>query len=202
MRRRPRRAPPIVAFSGPSGVGKTALLERLVAELVRRGLAVAALKHSGHPHAFDVPGKDSDRLRRAGAVAVAVQGPAQLAWFGPPIRGGARAMVRLLPPADVVLAEGFKAERLPRVEVHRREVSLAFLCAEDRRVMAVVGDEAPPRPMPLFAADDVAGLADFLCERFGLGKRAGPAAAPRRGSGDPPGRRATAARPRVRPQRR
>jgi molybdopterin-guanine dinucleotide biosynthesis protein B len=175
---------PIVAFSGPSGAGKTTLLERLVAELVRRGLAVSALKHSGHPHPFDVPGKDSDRLRRAGAQAVAVQGSRQLAWFGPPFPGGARALARLLPPADVVVAEGFKSERLPRVEVHRREAGRAFLCARDRSVIAVVTDEAPPRRLPAFAPGEVERLADFLVERFRLG-RGGRRAAAARGGEDP-----------------
>jgi molybdopterin-guanine dinucleotide biosynthesis protein B len=153
---------PLVAFSGASGSGKTTLLERLVPALARRGIRVGALKHSGHPHSFDVPGKDSDRLRRAGAVAVAVQGPAQLAWFGPPARGGARALARLLPPCDLVLAEGFKSERLPRVEVHRRAAGGPFLCARDRSVIAVVSDEPPPARRPSFAPDDVEGLADFL----------------------------------------
>ena len=172
MAARRRRVTPLVAFSGPSGAGKTTLLERLVAELVRRGLAVAALKHSGHRHAFDVPGKDTDRLRRAGARAVAVQGPGQLAWFGPPRAGGARGLARLLPPADVVVAEGFKSERLPRVEVHRRAVSPAFLCARDRSVIAVVTDEPPPRGLPAFAPEEVERLADFLVERLRLGRGA------------------------------
>jgi len=157
---------PVVAFSGPSGAGKTTLLVRLVAELVRRGLAVGALKHSGHPHSFDVPGKDSDRLRRAGARGVAVQGPSQLAWFGPARPGGARALARLLPRVDLVVAEGFKSERLPRVAGHRRAAGRAFLCARDPSVVAVVTDEPPPRPLPAFAPAEVGRLADFLVERF------------------------------------
>jgi molybdopterin-guanine dinucleotide biosynthesis adapter protein len=175
-----RRLTPIVAFSGRSGAGKTTLLERLLPALARRGIRVGALKHSGHPHAFDVPGKDSDRLRRAGAVAVAVQGPSQLAWFGPPLRGGARALARRLPPCDLVLAEGFTSERLPRVEVHRRAVGGPFLCARDRGVFAVVSDEPPPRRLPTFHPDDVEGVADLLAER--LRRRARRRAAPRRSS--------------------
>jgi hypothetical protein len=62
---------PVVAFSGPSGAGKTTLLVALLRELRRRGLRVAAIKHSGHPHGFDVPGKDSDLLLRAGAEVAA-----------------------------------------------------------------------------------------------------------------------------------
>ena len=163
-----RSAPPVVAFSGPSGAGKTTLLVALVRELLGRGLRVAAIKHSGHPHGFDVPGKDSDLLLRAGALAVAVQGPSQLAVFGAPRRGGVRALVRLLPPVDLVLVEGWKLERLPRVEVHRRAVSREFACARTRGFLAVVSDEPPPRSLPTFAPGEVGALADFLCTRLGL----------------------------------
>jgi molybdopterin-guanine dinucleotide biosynthesis protein B len=137
--------------------------------LVARGLRVGVVKHAGHPHRFDVPGKDTEAFRRAGALAAAITGPVETAWFGPPVRG-ARALARLLPPVDLVLAEGFKGERLPRVEVHRRRVSRRFLCATDRGVFAVVSDEPPPRPVATFGADDAGPLAALLAAR--LGRRA------------------------------
>lgn len=168
--RRRRRLTPIVAFSGPSGVGKTRLLRRLVAELARRGLAVGYLKHTGHDHPLDRRGKDTEVIRRAGAVAAAIEGPLGMAFFGPP-RGSARVLAALMPPADLILAEGWKREPLPRVEVHRRGVSPEFLCARDPRVIAVVTDEPPPRDLPIFGADDVAALADLLCARLRLKAR-------------------------------
>jgi molybdopterin-guanine dinucleotide biosynthesis protein MobB len=163
------RRPPIVAISGPSGAGKTRLLARLIPALARRGVAVAVVKHTRHDHPFDVPGKDTDVFRRAGAVAAAIESPGAMAWFGPPA-GGLRALVRTLPPVDLVLAEGFRDAPVQRVEVHRRTVSRAFLCAADRRVFAIVTDEAPPRPLPAFGADDADPLAGLLCTRLGLGR--------------------------------
>jgi molybdopterin-guanine dinucleotide biosynthesis protein B len=174
-----RRPVPVVAFSGPSGSGKTTLLVRLVRVLAASGIRVAAIKHSGHPHGFDVPGKDSDLLLRAGALAVAVQGPAQLALFGPPRRGGARALARLLPAADLVLVEGWRSDRLPRIEVHRRSVDRAFLCSGGRGFIAVVSDEPPPGKLPVFAPGEVDRLAGFLRARFRLRRRS---AVPRRAS--------------------
>ena len=61
---------------GPSGVGKTRLLVRLIPALARRRVRVAVLKHTRHAHPFDRPGKDTEVLRRAGAVAAAIEGPA------------------------------------------------------------------------------------------------------------------------------
>lgn len=165
-----RRVAPIVAISGPSGVGKTRLIARLLPCLAELGLRVGVVKHSGHHHGFDVPGKDTEVLRRAGAVAAAISGPRETAWFGPPV-AGARALARLLPQVDLVLAEGFKTERLRRIEVHRRSVSARFLCAGDPAVMAVVTDEPPPRPVPTFTAADAGALAHFMVERLRLRRR-------------------------------
>jgi molybdopterin-guanine dinucleotide biosynthesis protein B len=155
------RPPRILAFSGPSGSGKTRLLVRLLPALRARGLAVCALKHTGHAHPLDGRGKDTERLRRAGALAAAIEGPSGMALFGPPA-GGPRALARLLPPCDLVVAEGFRSAALPRVEVHRRSVSPEFLCARDRRVVAVVTDEPPPRRLPAFRPGQVEALADFV----------------------------------------
>jgi len=154
-----------VAVSGPSGVGKTRLITRLIRLLRRRGFSVAVLKHTSHRHAFDQPGKDTDLFRRAGAVAALIQGPDGLALFAPPM-DGARALAGLLPPCDLVLAEGWREAPLPRLEVHRRAVSPTFLCSTDRRVFAVVSDAPPPRPVPAFDAKRLGPLADLLVARF------------------------------------
>jgi molybdopterin-guanine dinucleotide biosynthesis protein B len=177
-----KRLTPIVAVSGPSGAGKTRLLSRLIPALAARGVAVGIVKHTGHAHPFDRPGKDTEVLRRAGAVGAAIQGPDAMALFGPP-RAGARALAALLPPCDLVLAEGWRAEPLPRLEVHRRKVSRDFLCATDRRVLAVVGDEPPPRRLPWFEPDAVDAVADLLVAWLTRRRprRARPTRATRRG---------------------
>jgi len=173
---------PVLAFSGASGSGKTTLLVKLLPALLARGLSVAALKASGHRHAFDRPRKDSARLRAAGALAVALSGEDEVAYFGPPA-ASLRELLALLPPADLVVAEGFKGVALPRVEVHREVVERTFLCARDRRVIAVVSDVAPPRALPWFRVRQVEALADFVAafarsgsapSRRALGGRAAP----------------------------
>jgi molybdopterin-guanine dinucleotide biosynthesis protein MobB len=169
------KEPPVVAVSGYSGSGKTRLLARLIPALARRGVATAVVKHTRHPHAFDRPGKDTEVLRRAGAAAAAIDGPGGMAFFGPPA-GGLRALLAFLPPVDLVLAEGWKDARVPRIEVHRRSVARTFLCADDPRVFAVVTDEPPPRRLPAFEHGDVDALAALVCARFGVGRPARPRA--------------------------
>jgi len=177
--------PPVVAVSGPSGSGKTRLLKALIPALALRGVAVALLKHTSHRHPFDQPGKDTEVLRRAGAVAALIQGPDALALHAPP--RDLDGLLALLPPCDLVLAEGWRGAPLARVEVHRRCISDGFLCATDRRVFAVVSDVRPPRDLPWLRASQAEALADLLVEAFGLrGRRQRPArtarvARPRRG---------------------
>jgi molybdopterin-guanine dinucleotide biosynthesis adapter protein len=175
-------SPPVVAVSGVSGSGKTRLLARLIPALARRGVSTAVVKHTRHPHAFDRRGKDTDVLRRAGAAAAAIDGPGGMAFFGPPA-GGLRALLSFLPRVDLVLAEGWKQAPLPRIEVHRRRIARAFLCAGDPRVFAVVTDEPPPRSIPTFGHGQIAALADLVCRRFRLGSPG------RRGSGNRQGPR-------------
>src|SRR5690625_3941517 len=63
---------PILAIVGHSGSGKTSLLEQLLPILTSRGLRVGLIKHAHQGFEMDQPGKDSYRLRSAGARQVMV----------------------------------------------------------------------------------------------------------------------------------
>lgn len=67
-----RPAPLVVCLAGLSNSGKTCLAERLVPILAARGLRVGYLKANAHRIDLDREGKDTDRLRRAGAKSVAI----------------------------------------------------------------------------------------------------------------------------------
>src|SRR2546427_449321 len=68
----PSPLPPILCFVGRSNSGKTTLIERLIPVLVREGYRIATIKHAGHGFDLDTEGKDSWRLKRAGAKTVIV----------------------------------------------------------------------------------------------------------------------------------
>lgn len=117
----PRFSLGVIGIVGSSGVGKTTLLERLLPALEARGVAVGAAKHASHGFLADRPGKDSHRLYEAGARAVALISTEQVAVFRrlagslarPPAL--ADALAALPPSLDLVLAEGFAWEPIPRV---------------------------------------------------------------------------------------
>lgn len=58
---------PILGFAAYSGTGKTTLLEALLPRLTQAGLRIGMLKHAHHNFDVDKEGKDSFRLRKAGA---------------------------------------------------------------------------------------------------------------------------------------
>ena len=70
---------PMISVVGKSDTGKTTLLEKLVAELKRRGYRVATVKHDTHGFDIDQPGKDSWRHAQAGSDVVVISGPDRLA---------------------------------------------------------------------------------------------------------------------------
>ncbi len=75
------KSPAILEVIGYSGSGKTTLIEKLIPALRKRGIRLAVIKYTSHHHEFDKPGKDSYRLRRAGAEAVVVSSPKIVAMF-------------------------------------------------------------------------------------------------------------------------
>ena len=107
---------PVLAVCGFSGSGKTTLLEAVIPVLAGRGLAVGIVKHDAHGFTIDRPGKDSDRLFRAGA-GVCLRGPEEVAWrlHPGPGTGLERSVDRLLASCDLVLVEGHKDTPLPKV---------------------------------------------------------------------------------------
>ena len=104
---------PILGVCGWSGSGKTTLLERIVPTLVEKGLSVIVVKHDAHGIDVGRPGKDSDRLYRAGAD-VLLQGPEQgflrmhPAWAS----DLTTTLTQLSTQYDLVLVEGHKSTPL------------------------------------------------------------------------------------------
>jgi molybdopterin-guanine dinucleotide biosynthesis protein B len=171
-----------IGFVGQSGSGKTTLIERLIPLMAQRGLTVSALKHAHQGFDLDRPGKDSFRLRAAGAAQVMIAAPQRWALMTE-LRGQAAGFDQLLAelaPCDLVLVEGFRSDgSIPRIEV--RGPSFALRASEglpsvapsgakegDPNLIAVVCDDPVDRALPRFARDDVAAIAVFIVEHLGI----------------------------------
>ncbi len=157
---------PIVSFVGKSGVGKTTVMEQVVRELTRRGLRVGVVKHHAHTTPIDGSGKDSWRFAEAGARAVVVSSPAELARFERVDHElKLDEIARRMGEVDLILTEGFKRESAPKIEVSRREHG-TDLVASAEELVAVVSDHPIALDVPRFDLDDVNGIVNFIVQRF------------------------------------
>lgn len=169
---------PVISVIGRKNSGKTTLVVALAAELKRRGLRVASLKHSHHNFDIDVPGKDSWRHFHEGEVeAVLLTSPARTALVMRAERADedpAALIDRFLAGGgyDLVLVEAFKQAAFPKIEIHRSSVHAAPLYEPGSdagsRYVAMVTDVpdaiiAPFAVVPLEAGGGhVARLADII----------------------------------------
>jgi molybdopterin-guanine dinucleotide biosynthesis protein B len=155
----------IIGVTGWKNAGKTTLVERLVAELVRRGLKVATVKHAHHAADIDRPNTDSFRHRAAGATEVALVTGQRYAIMREQAEPTLAEVLARMAPADVVLVEGFKRAPHPKIEV--RAADSLPMDAGLHNIVAIAADRRPTDGnLPWFARDDLAGLADFVVARL------------------------------------
>ena len=69
-----------------------------------------------------------------------------------------------------MLVEGYKAEPIPKVEVHRRDAKTPLLYLEDSDVVAVATDEPLDTRLPQFELGDAEGVARFIIQHLGLNR--------------------------------
>ena len=162
-----RSKTPVLGIAGWKNSGKTTLAVKLIEELTRRGFAVSSLKHAHHAFQIDAGDTDSARHRRAGAGQVAIVSPER--WAVVTELGGASeptldAMLALLEPCDLVIVEGFKRARIPKIEARRIAGAHGDpLSPGDANIIAIAADHAVPgASVPVYALDDIAGLADLV----------------------------------------
>ncbi len=156
----------IIGLAGWSGSGKTSLITRVIPVLVRRGLTVATIKHAHHEFDIDRPGKDSWLHREAGASEVAVVSSRRWALIhelrGEPEPPLAEILAKLS-PVDLVIVEGFKRHKLPKLEVYRAGLGKPLLYPDDDCIVAIATDAPLPQaPLPVLMLDDVESVANVL----------------------------------------
>jgi len=159
---------PLVCFVGPSNVGKTTLVSKVIAHLSAQGLKVGALKHASHAFQMDRPGKDTHHFRRSGAYAIGIASSTERALITTTDHPASLAELAATLPAglDFIVVEGYKSEGAPTVEVHRGD---ATLMTGGDALLAVVTDGLPDAPdVPRFGHDDVPALCALLRAQAGL----------------------------------
>jgi molybdopterin-guanine dinucleotide biosynthesis protein B len=161
--------PPVVAVVGHSGSGKTTFLEKLIPELTRRGLKVGSIKHDVHGFEIDKPGKDSWRLKHAGASTTIISSPYQIGMvMDVEYDHSPDELLILFNGMDIILTEGYKRSSIPKLEIFRADTTPEPLCKNDEKLIALITDALVDINAPVFSTTAVKQVADFLIEQFNL----------------------------------
>lgn len=154
----------IAAVVGPAGTGKTSLIEQLVAELKRRRLSVAVIKHCSRGFSLDQQGKDSWRFREAGSDGVGLVSPEEIAIIQRQSdkAGDLQLAASYFINMDIVLIEGrHTIKHIPKVELLRKGVA-ERVATPLEELAAVVSDFDVNVPRPVFHFSQINEIANFL----------------------------------------
>ncbi|MGB0512472.1 MAG: molybdopterin-guanine dinucleotide biosynthesis protein B [Paracoccaceae bacterium] len=161
----------IFGVTGWKNSGKTGLMERLITEFTARGLSVSSIKHAHHSFDIDHPGRDSYRHRDAGARQVLLASRNRWALMhelrdeDEPSLGD---LLKQLSPVDLVLIEGYKRDRHPKIEAHRKETGQPLIAPEDETIVAVASDTSVTIDRPVLDLNDTASIANFIAQYLEL----------------------------------
>ncbi|EON6314081.1 TPA: bifunctional molybdopterin-guanine dinucleotide biosynthesis adaptor protein MobB/molybdopterin molybdotransferase MoeA [Vibrio cholerae] len=159
---------PLLGFAAYSGTGKTTLLEALLPKLTAAGLRIGLLKHAHHDFDVDKPGKDSYRLRKAGAsqMLIASRNRHALMTETPDAEAEFDYLLTRFDAEklDMILVEGCKNIAFPKIELHRAEVGKPWLYPHDENIIAIAADETVATDLPQMHINDLDAIADFVLD--------------------------------------
>lgn len=162
---------PILGFAAFSGTGKTTLLRKLLPLLRDRGVRVGMVKHAHHSFEVDRPGKDSYELRKAGAAQMLIASGTRWALMVEKQHAKDPLLDEVLleldqAALDLILVEGFKQERFPKIELRRAKLRRPLLCPEDEMIIAIAADHPDDidTHLPVLDLNRPEAIADFIVD--------------------------------------
>ena len=160
----------VLGFVANSGTGKTTLISRLIPILNERGLKIGLIKHSHHDFETDQPGKDSYRLRKAGASPVVLVSSHRRAVITE-LEGNEPTLAEQLfcfptGSVDLVIVEGFKQEIFPKIELHRTELNAPLLYPKDSSIIAIASNTNLSTDIPHLDINKPEQIANFIVDQF------------------------------------
>ena len=159
--------PYIISVVGKSNSGKTTLLEKIIPELKKRGYKLGIVKHAHRGFEMDKKGKDSWRHKKAGADASLLVAPGIIALVKDDKPESIEDIRKYLSDMDIIIAEGFKNEKIPKIEIFRKAGGHNEpLCLDDKYLAAFVTDTDYKPDVPIFDPDKIRQIVDFIEKKF------------------------------------
>ena len=135
------------------------------------GVRIGLIKHTHHDVDIDQPGKDSYRLRKAGAtpvVLISAHRRSVITEFETPEEPllANQLSVFSKTDTDLIIVEGFKHERFPKIELHRKELARPFLYPNDPSIIAIASNQAYHCHLPVLDINDPDNVTNFIINSF------------------------------------
>ena len=162
----------IITIVGKSNSGKTTLIEKLVKNLTKKGYKVGTAKHVHDSIEIDTKKKDSWRHKKAGANSVLIVSENKIALIKDDSNPHVNKMQSYLSDTDIVIAEGFKGQNLPKIEVFRKkachkEPLYKNFKKKDFNLIAFVSDSNHgPFYVPNFKLEDIEKITYLIEDKF------------------------------------
>ena len=140
-------------------------MERLVVEFKNRSLSVSTIKNAHHGFDVDQPGKDSFRHRQAGAQEVLVASEKRWVLMHEnynELQPTLTDLIKKLSKVDLVLVEGFKQDKHPKIEVVRKDLDRDLIANSDPTILALATDAEIPIDKTCLDLNDTIGIANFI----------------------------------------
>jgi molybdopterin-guanine dinucleotide biosynthesis protein B len=163
---------PVLGFAAFSGTGKTTLLEQIIQRLRQADYHVGVLKQSHHNVEVDTPGKDSFRLRKAGASQTLLSSPYRQVLIKESDTTIEPELDEILlmfdsQELDIILIEGFKYSAFTKIELQREALGKPLLYLKDDTIVALATDAMnQPHSVPVLDINNIETIVDFLLKNI------------------------------------
>ena len=154
--------PIVFAVSGYKNSGKTFMIEKLINEFINDGYSVATIKHDGHDVIDDAKDTDTYKFSKAGAkVSAALTDTRYFINDKRPVDVDELIdRISSEDSPDIIILEGFKNSKFPKVEMIRKEVSDKSI-VDKSNLICIATDLDSLEGKYVFNINDISGI--FLC---------------------------------------
>ena len=162
-----KKTVPVLGIVAPSGAGKTTLLKQLIEILSQTGYRIGVIKQARDDFDLDRPGKDSYELRKAGIQRLLLASEQQSALVQELLEPHEAELDELLSlldleALDLVLVEGFRDSRYPKIELIRDTLQRSPQYWHDPSVVALVSDTLQDSALPQLDLNHMSSVAEFI----------------------------------------